>query len=70
MQLGIPAPVRPEEIIRKQSLGGAIELCAEAAGFVLDKQLADECKLIAERSGWLDVVVIELKKGKPPGGAL
>lgn len=31
--------VRPEEVARKQSLGGAIELCAELAGFSLDKEL-------------------------------
>lgn len=31
--------VRPEEIARKQSLGAAIELCAELAGFSLDKEL-------------------------------
>lgn len=31
--------VRPEEVARKQSLGAAIELCAELAGFELDKQL-------------------------------
>lgn len=37
--------VRPEEIARKQSLGGAIELCAELAGFELDKQLSDTLKV-------------------------
>lgn len=31
--------VRPEEVARKQSLGSAIELCAELAGFSLDKEL-------------------------------
>ncbi|WP_026641139.1 hypothetical protein [Bordetella petrii] len=31
--------VRPEEVARKQSLGAAIELCAELAGFSLDKEL-------------------------------
>ena len=40
MQLAIPSTVTPEEVARKQSLGSAIELCAEAAGFDLDKQLA------------------------------
>ena len=32
-------PVRPEEVARKQTLGAAIELCAELAGFALDKEL-------------------------------
>jgi hypothetical protein len=41
-QLGIPTDVTPGEIARKQSLGGAIELCAEAAGYALDKQLASD----------------------------
>ncbi len=31
--------VRPDEVARKQSLGAAIELCAELAGFSLDKEL-------------------------------
>lgn len=31
--------VRPEEVARKQTLGAAIELCAELAGFALDKEL-------------------------------
>ena len=39
-QHGIPVEVRPAEIGRKQSLGAAIELCAELAGYALDKQLA------------------------------
>ena len=38
-QLAIPVPLRPEEVTREKSLGGAIELCAKAAGFDLDKQL-------------------------------
>lgn len=38
-QLSIPVEIRPEEVMRKQSLGKAIELCAEAAGFSLDKEL-------------------------------
>lgn len=41
-QLGLPTDVAPREIARKQSLGGAIELCAEAAGYALDKQLASD----------------------------
>lgn len=38
-QVAIPVEVRPEEVYRKQTLGAAIELCAELAGFTLDKEL-------------------------------
>lgn len=38
-QVSIPVAVRPEEVVRKQSLGAAIELCAELAGYSLDKSL-------------------------------
>lgn len=31
--------IEPEEVSRKQTLGGAIELCAELAGHSLDKTL-------------------------------
>lgn len=41
-QLSIPADVRPDEVIRKQSLGAAIELCAEIGGYSLDKTLQQE----------------------------
>lgn len=41
-QLSIPVEVRPEEVMRKQSLGGAIELCAELGGYALDKALQQE----------------------------
>jgi hypothetical protein len=41
-QLAIPVPVRPEEIEREKSLGGAIELCAKLAGYSLDKELQQE----------------------------
>lgn len=34
--------VAPHEIQRKKSLGDAIVLCAEVAGYELDKQLAEE----------------------------
>lgn len=39
-QLAIPVPLRPEEVTRVKSLGGALELCASVAGFELDKQLS------------------------------
>ncbi|MGN6312884.1 MAG: hypothetical protein ACTHMO_03880 [Rhodanobacteraceae bacterium] len=35
----MPVTVTPQEIAREKSLGGAIELCAKAAGFDYDKQL-------------------------------
>lgn len=38
-QISIPVLVRPEELVRKQSLGASIEFCAELAGFSLDKTL-------------------------------
>lgn len=38
-QLSLPTSVTPAEVAREKSLGGAIELCAKAAGFDLDKQL-------------------------------
>lgn len=41
-QLGIPTRISASEIAREQSLGGAIELCAKAAGFTLDKGLQQE----------------------------
>lgn len=53
-QLGLPSAVRPEEVARKRSLGGAIELCAEAAGYGLDKQLAADVGADkAQFSRWL-----------------
>lgn len=41
-QLGIPTQPRPDEVVRKQTMGAAIELCAELAGFALDKTLQQE----------------------------
>lgn len=38
-QVAIPVEIRPEEIARKQSLGDAIQFCAELAGYTLDKEL-------------------------------
>ena len=38
-QIAIPVDVRPDEIARKQTLGAAIELCAELGGHSLDKTL-------------------------------
>lgn len=41
-QLGIPSGVTVQEVAREQSLGGALELCAKAAGFAMDKTLQQE----------------------------
>jgi hypothetical protein len=41
-QISIPVEVRPEEVMRKQSLGSAIELCAEVGGYALDKTLQQD----------------------------
>lgn len=38
-QAHLPVKVDPSEVARKQSLGASIELCAELAGFSLDKEL-------------------------------
>jgi len=38
-QLSIPTNVTPTDVARERSLGGAIDLCAKAAGFEFDKQL-------------------------------
>ena len=38
-QVALPVEIRPEEVARKHTLGAAIELCAELAGFGLDKEL-------------------------------
>jgi len=49
MQLGIPTEVTPTEVARKSSLGGAISLCAEAAGLE-PKTLQAELKL--DKAQW------------------
>ncbi|MEK7945741.1 hypothetical protein WKR98_13375 [Pigmentiphaga sp. YJ18] len=38
-QLALPAIVTPQEVAREKTLGGAIALCAKAAGYDLDKEL-------------------------------
>ena len=37
--MSIPCPVTPAEVAREKTLGAALELCAKAAGFSLDKEL-------------------------------
>lgn len=41
-QLSLPVDVRPEEVAREKSLGGAIGLCAKAGGHDFDKTLQME----------------------------
>ena len=41
-QFGLPCAVDFDAIKRKKTLGGAIEACAEFAGFELDKTLSNE----------------------------
>lgn len=45
MQLALPVEIRPVDIERKRTLGAAIEFCAEAAGYALDKQLASDLQV-------------------------
>jgi hypothetical protein len=53
-QLGFPSIVTPQEIARKRTLGGAIGLCAEAAGLE-PKQVQDKLKTDkAQFSRWTD----------------
>lgn len=66
-QIALPVEVRPEEIARKQSLGNAIELCAELAGFALDKELqmrlgADKAQFSRWLSGSEGVIWPKLEK--------
>ncbi|MES2148619.1 MAG: hypothetical protein V4508_02390 [Pseudomonadota bacterium] len=41
-QIALPVDVRADEIARKKSLGDSIALCAELAGFTLDKELTHQ----------------------------
>lgn len=53
-QISLPVEVRPEEVMRKQSLGAAIELCAELGGYALDKSLQQDLGVDkAQFSRWL-----------------
>lgn len=53
-QLGFPSEVTPNEIAREKSLGGAIGLCAKAAGLE-PKQVQDALKTDkAQFSRWTD----------------
>lgn len=66
-QVSIPVEIRPEEIGRKHSLGAAIELCADLAGFGLDKELqqrlgVDKAQFSRWQSGTEGVVWPKLAK--------
>ena len=53
-QIALPVDVRPDEIARKQTLGAAIQLCAELAGYELDKSLKSDLGVDkAQLSRWL-----------------
>lgn len=54
-QIAIPVQVNPDEIARKQTLGvAALELCAEIAGYALDKELQQAMEVDkAQFSRWL-----------------
>ena len=41
-QVALPVEIRPEEVARKHTLGDAIQMCAELAGFSLDKELQQQ----------------------------
>ena len=55
-QLALPVRVHEEEIARKRTLGDAIELCAELAGYTRDKETStdvgvDKAQLSRWKSG-------------------
>ena len=53
-QISLPIEVRPEELARKRTLGAAIELCAELAGYGLSKQIQELLDVDkAQFSRWL-----------------
>jgi hypothetical protein len=53
-QLGFPSEVTVNEIVREQTLGGAIDLCVKAGGYV-PKQLQEELGADkAQYSRWVD----------------
>jgi hypothetical protein len=53
-QISIPHDFDISAIARKKTLGGAIELCAEVAGFELDKQLSGRLQVDKSQfSRWL-----------------
>lgn len=66
-QLPLPVVIRPEEVAREKSLGAAIELCAKAGGFALDKELqmelgVDKAQFSRWQSGAEGIVWPKLEK--------
>lgn len=66
-QLSLPSSVRPEEVARESSLGGAIALCAKAGGYEFDKALqlelgVDKAQFSRWQSGTEGVVWPKLEK--------
>lgn len=55
-QIAFPTEVRPEEVAREKTLGGAIELCAKVAGYEMDKQLQQKIGVDkAQFSRWMSM---------------
>lgn len=53
-QIALPVDVSIEEIARKKTLGSALELCAELAGYSLDKELQAQLQVDkAQFSRWM-----------------
>ena len=52
-QQSLPVAVRPEEVERELTFGGALDLCAKVGGYALDKELQLELKVDkAQFSRW------------------
>ncbi len=53
-QISLSVKIEPTEVARKKSLGSALELCAELAGFSLDKELQQRLHVDkAQFSRWI-----------------
>ncbi len=66
-QMSLPSSVTPTEVSREKTLGGAIELCAKAAGFTFDKELqvalgADKAQFSRWQSGQEGIVWPKLRR--------
>lgn len=66
-QAALPVEVNLEEVMRKQTLGASIELCAELGGFALDKELqvqlgVDKAQFSRWQSGTEGILWPKLRK--------
>lgn len=66
-QISLPVPLRPEEVTREGTLGGAITLCAKAGGHEFDKTLqmelgVDKAQFSRWQSGAEGIVWPKLKR--------